>query len=240
MRLEGEPPTTEEAWQAIADEDEAVVLNQSPPVTADSPVPGTGQDAAFTEEVFDAETEVIHGPRAIPRGWMVWQLAEVRPAGVPPLEEIRREVEQRLRRQRALERTRERAGELAALWRESGDGDMVAETYDTTVTPALDHRRGQAVPGVGTSSALDAAVFAASDGEIIGPITVGERGAVVAKVDSLRRVEADELQQEIEATRDRLAAERAERLLRSMLNSRRRDTVVTVDNELIERFAPQS
>ena len=39
---------------------------------------------------------------------------------------------------------------------------------------------------------------------------------------------------------DRLAAERAERLLRSMVNSRRRDTVVTVDNELIERFAPQS
>jgi len=238
-RLETEPPTTDEAWQAIADEDEAVVLNQSPPVAAGEPVPGTGQDDSFTAEVFESQPTVIHGPRAIPRGWMVWQLAEVRPAGVPPLDEIRREVEQRLRRERALERTLERGRQLAVQWAESDDADAVANAFGSTVSAALDHRRGQPVPGIGSSAALDAAVFAASEGDVVGPVAVGDRGAVVAHIESLRRVEASELTGQVDAMRERLAAERADRVLQSMLNSRRRATVVTVDNELIERFAPR-
>jgi peptidyl-prolyl cis-trans isomerase D len=239
-RLETETPTTEEAWQAIADEDEAVVLNQSPPVAAGEQVPGTGQDATFTADVFAAEPTVIHGPKAIPRGWMVWQLAEVRPEGVPPLDEIRREVEQRLRRERALERTLEKGRELAAALAQSDDVAATAESFEATVSTALDHRRGQPVPGIGSSAALDAALFAAAEGDVVGPVAIGDRGAVVARIESLRRVDATELTGEIDATRERLAAERADRLLRSMVNSRRRDTVVTVDNELIERFAPRS
>jgi len=239
-RLEAEPPTTDEAWQTIADEDEAVVLNQSPPVAAEEPVPGTGQDESFTAEVFAAEPTVIHGPRAIPRGWMVWQLADVRPAGIPPLDDIRREVEQRLRRERALERTLEQGRELAAQWAESDDAEAVADAFGSTVSTALDHRRGQAVPGIGSSAVLDAAVFAASEGDIVGPVAVGDRGAVVARIESLRRVEVAELTGQVDAMRERLAAERADRLLQSMVNSRRRATVVTVDNELIERFAPRS
>ena len=35
-------------------------------------------------------------------------------------------------------------------------------------------------------------------------------------------------------------AERAGQLMRSILNERRRDTGVTVDNELLQRFAPTS
>jgi hypothetical protein len=42
-----------------------------------------------------------------------------------------------------------------------------------------------------------------------------------------------------DAVRARLTAERAQQLLRSMLNERRRDTVVVVDNDLMERFAPR-
>jgi hypothetical protein len=38
--------------------------------------------------------------------------------------------------------------------------------------------------------------------------------------------------------RARLMADRASQLMRSILNERRRDTVVTVDNELLQRFAP--
>jgi hypothetical protein len=35
-------------------------------------------------------------------------------------------------------------------------------------------------------------------------------------------------------------ADRAGQLMRSILNERRRDTVVTVDDELLQRFAPAS
>jgi hypothetical protein len=35
-------------------------------------------------------------------------------------------------------------------------------------------------------------------------------------------------------------ADRAAQLMRSILNERRRDTVVTVDSDLLQRFAPSS
>jgi gamma-glutamyltranspeptidase len=88
---------------------------------------------------------------------------------------------------------------------------------------------------------VDAAVFAASEGEVLGPITAGiGGGVVVVKVESLTLVDAAELAQSRDDLRARLMAERASQLLRSILNERRRDTVVTVNEELLQRFAPTS
>ena len=52
-------------------------------------------------------------------------------------------------------------------------------------------------------------------------------------------IDPAELERQAADGRDRLAAERGQLLLRSMINERRRDTVVTVNNEFMERFAPR-
>jgi peptidyl-prolyl cis-trans isomerase D len=236
-RLSADPPRTEEQWQAIADEDEAVVLNQSPPFAAGEVVPGTGESVDFSTEVFAAEQGKINGPRAIPRGWMVWQLADVQPEGVRPFEDVRGEVEQKLRQARALDLCQAAADELASQWRDGGDAEALAEEAGSTVVAARDHRRGTAITGIGVSNVVEEKVFAASDGEVIGPVRIGDRGSLVAKVESVRRVEPSEIAKELEATRERLVGERANQLLQSILNERKRDTVVTVDNRFMERFA---
>ena len=102
-RLQAEQPEDDSGWQAIADEDEAVALNQSPPFATGEPIPGASEGTALADEVFAADEGEIRGPLAVPRGWIVWQLREIRPAGVPPFEDVRTEVEQTLRRERALE-----------------------------------------------------------------------------------------------------------------------------------------
>ena len=79
VRLEESPPSDDEGWQLIADEDESAVLNESPPIVAEQPIPGTGEGPEFTAEVFAVDVGAVRGPRAIPRGWMVWQLKEIRP-----------------------------------------------------------------------------------------------------------------------------------------------------------------
>jgi hypothetical protein len=63
---------------------------------------------------------------------------------------------------------------------------------------------------------------------------------VVVKVQKLDLVDPDELDDLLENIRARLTADRAAQLMRSILNERRRDTVVTVDTALLERFAPTS
>jgi peptidyl-prolyl cis-trans isomerase D len=238
-RLQSDRPDSSEQWQVIADEDEAVVLNQSPPFSAGDPIAGASTGPELADEAFTAAVGDIEGPVAVPRGWIVWQLAEIRPEGIPAFEEVRTEVEQRLRRERAVELAAAQGRILADRWRTSDDSSALAAEFGSTVTEARDHRRGQVVGTLGVTPDLDTAVFAASEGEILGPIEAGiGGGVVVAKVKSLSLVDPVELARSHDDLRTRLMAERANQLLRSILNERRRDTVVTVDEELLQRFTP--
>lgn len=236
-RFESDPPETPDQWQLIADEDEAVVLNLSPPFSAGDAIAGASSGPELADKAFAVSLGDIEGPLAVPRGWIVWQLAEIRPAGIPPFEEVRTEVEQKLRRQRAVDLATAQGRLLADRWRESDDASSLAAEFGSTVTAARDHRRGQVVGALGVMPDLDATVFAASEGAVLGPIEAGiGGGVVVAKVESLSLVDPVELERSREDLRARLMAERAGQLLRSILNERRRDTVVTVDEELLQRF----
>jgi len=239
-RLETERPDTQTQWQAIADEDEAVVLNQSPPFDTGAAIPGASEGAELADEAFAAVVGDIHGPVATPRGWIVWQLEEIRPAGIPPFDDVRTEVEQTLRRERALTLTVEEGHQLAERWRQGGDGADLASEIGSAVTEARDHRRGAPIGTLGVIPALDREVFSAGEGEVLDPINAGGRGIVVVRVQRLDLVDSAELDDLLEDIRARLTADRAGQLIRSIINERRRDTVVTVDTDLLERFAPTS
>jgi len=239
-RLETERPDTQTQWQAIADEDEAVALNQSPPFDTGAAIPGASEGAELADEAFAAVVGDIHGPVAIPRGWIVWQLEEIRTAGIPPFDDVRTEVEQTLRRERALTLTVEEGRQLAERWRQGGDGADLASEIGSAVTEARDHRRGAPIGNLGVIPALDREVFSAGEGEVLDPINAGGRGTVVVRVQRLELVDSAELDDLLEDVRARLTSDRAGQLMRSIINERRRDTVVTVDTDLLERFAPTS
>lgn len=238
-RLTAEKPQTDEAWQAIADEDEAVVLNESPPFSSGDVIPGTGSDPAFTQQIFESNEGAVGGPRLIPRGWIVWQLKEVRPEGIPPFEVAQAEVEQRLRRERAMELAKESGREVAEAWKAGGDIDALASANETTVVEVQGHRRNTAFESLGALPALDLAVFTAEAGDVVGPVTMPNRGVVVAGIDELTLVSDQEVASAREATRRQMMNEKADRLLRSIINERRRETSITVNNQLVAEFAPQ-
>lgn len=238
-RVSSEEAASDEVWQQIADEDEAVVLNVSPPFGRGEPVPGTGGGTELSDEVFEEQVGDIGGPRAIPRGWMVWQLAEVRPEGVPPFEDVRATVDQQVRKLKATGLAVGVATKIAEQWRSGDDPEKIASEFGTSVVEATDHRRGAAITGIGSVPAVDHAVFAANVGDVVGPVRIGDRGVVVAKVEQLDLVDPAQLEQEAGQARERLASERGQMLLRAMINERRRNTEVTVDNQFMERFAPR-
>jgi parvulin-like peptidyl-prolyl isomerase len=238
-RIAAEEPATDDAWQAIADEDESVVLNVSPAFESGQAIPGTGGGAELSEEAFDVEVGHVGGPMPIPRGWIVWQLADVQPEGVPSFEEVRPAVEQEVRQLKASGLAVGVGTRLAERWREGGDPEQLAEEFGTTVVEVPGYRRGAAVGTIGPAPAVDAKVFAADVGDVLGPIQLGDRGVVVARVDTLNLVDFEEIAQESATVRERLTAQRAQQLLQSMIAERRTDTVVEVDNQLMERFAPR-
>lgn len=238
-RLQAQPPTTDEAWQQIADEDEAVVLNISPPFASSEPIPGLAQDAELPEMVFSASQAEIGGPRPVPRGWVVWQVSEVRPAGVPPFEDVRAEAEQEVRRRKASELAAEQAGLLAERWQGGEDGEELAAEVDSELTQASGHARGSRIEGVGVVRTIDQTAFAAQVGDVVGPVELPDGGFVVARVDSLELADAAELAAQRDSVRAQLQSERANQLLGSILSDRLREVEVIRNEALIERFGPR-
>ncbi len=238
-RLRAERPDSDEAWQKLADADQATVLNVSPPFASGATIPGIGEDPELSAEVFAAAVGDVGGPRAVPRGWIVWQLKEVRVAGVPALEEVKAQVEQEVRRERAVEMAMSVAQGVAARWRGGDDPNRLAEELKGTVQQVTDHRRGTVIAGIGLAPSLDREIFAATATQVVGPVRLADRGAVVARVDRVSLVDATQLAAERDSYRKRIESQRASQLLEAMLNERRKAAVVTVDNELLERFAPR-
>ena len=170
---------------------------------------------------------------------MVWQLKEVRPAGIAPFEDVQLQVEQNLRHEKALGLADEKAAELAGRWRDGGDAESLAEEFNGTVSQARDHRWGSPVGAVGAAASLDEAVFSGTEGTIVGPVRVSDRGAAVARIETLRLIGPEDMLNERDAVRARLLAERAQHLLIAMLNERRRDTVISADDDFRRAFDRQ-
>ncbi len=236
--IERERPDTDEAWQKIADEDEAVASFVSPPFGADEVIPGIGQNPELRSAVFEARVGDIGGPVPISRGWMVWQLKEIRPAGVPPLDEIRDRVAAKVMGEKALAAAKAKGEELARRWREGAEAAELAREVGGTVSPVRAHRRGQPIPGVGPSAALDQLVFEAANGDVVGPVALDENTVAVAKVIALTTLSPEEVRSALASTRASLETERANEILGALLERRRKETVITVDQRLIERFTP--
>jgi hypothetical protein len=158
---------------------------------------------------------------------------------VPPFDDVQPAVEQEVRKLKALGLAVGAATQLAESWRAGADAEELAQEYGSNVIESPQHRRGAGLGTVGPVPAVDQAIFVASSGDVVGPVRIGDRGVVVAKVNELSLLDPSLVSQEGDAVRARLTSERAQQLLRSMINERRRNTVVVVNNELMERFAPR-
>jgi hypothetical protein len=134
---------------------------------------------------------------------------------------------------------RGKASELAAAWKAGKDVEALAKKMGVAVTPVRGHKRGQPIPGVGVSAELDEAVFGAAKDAVVGPVSVPRRGAAVAKVVALTVLSPEELKAAMGAVRKNLEDQRVNNLISSILEERRRNTVITVDQKLIDRFAPR-
>jgi peptidyl-prolyl cis-trans isomerase D len=233
-------PNELEAWQTLADEDEAVVLNQSPAFSEADPIPGLENNPPLNEVLFEADEGDTGGPVNVPRGWIVWQLEAVHPEGVPELETIRAEVEQKARQLKALNRAREIAEGLVKRWRDGEDGAQLATDAGTKVAEARDHRRGISVSSLGVLPTLENEVFSANVGDVVGPVLVGERAVAIAKVIETQLLDPSEIAAQSEQMRSRLMGERVNQVLGALVNERRRDVVVEFSDRTNERIQSSS
>ena len=133
-------------------------------------------DGELNAEVFEVEPGV----------WMTFRIKEFKPESIRPLVEVRDNIADRLRRQKALDRARSLAQIVQQHWQDGGSGlPKDAESLETTLFSDLNRNDNDSLSRDALSVAFAAA--APSDGKA--STFVGETAdneVVVARIDSMK------------------------------------------------------
>jgi peptidyl-prolyl cis-trans isomerase D len=229
---------TKEQWQDLAKENPAVTSNLTPFFAADEPIPGLGQDPELLAEVDKAKAGSVGGPRRTNRGWIVYRVAEVRPAGILPFEEAKAEAMEGAKRGKAIAQLKqELEGARAQLTGASFAKE--AQALGGVQQEVKDHPRGTPIAGLGTSAALEDAVFATPVGEVTPVVVVGKRGVAVARVTAKKQVTPEQFAKEKGKLRQAMVQDEVQQVMSAFLAEAKRQHPVTINTEIVNRFKPQ-
>ena len=232
--------TTAAQWQDLAKDDDILTSNETPFFASDAEfVPGIGRDPQLLSQVAKAKVGFVGGPTKTARGWIVYRVAETRKAGVTPFADAKAQAEEGAKRAKVLEElTKALEGRRASLTAEGLAA--LAKEYGTSVRTATDLKRGQAIPGVGQSVALEDAVFATKADAFTPVVRVGDRGVAVARVTAVKTVSQAAFEAAAPQLRETMVQNQVQTLLASMLDQLRRENPVVVNPAVVDRFKPQN
>lgn len=153
------------------------------------PIPGLGQGTAWVVNMlFDSSLGTLTRVGGVRSAYWVAELAEHRPAGAAPLEEVRQRVERVLLNEKKAESAGQR---LEAVRAQAAAGQALAAAaaaaeLDVRTTEAF--ARSDMVPRVGRRNAFVGAAFGAPVGQV-SPVVIQSGGAYLLRV--LERQAAD-------------------------------------------------
>ena len=146
-------------------------------------------------------------------GFHIIKVVDKKPAVTRSLDEVRPQIEEQLKRQRADQQIATRATELAAGIDDASDLDRVAKENGLMVTESEFFGRDDPVPGLGPAPQVAAAAFLLNGTAVNGPITT-PRGPVFIALAGTRDPYVPTLDQVKDRVRDDVIRTRATELSR--------------------------
>ncbi len=146
-------------------------------------------------------------------GFHIIKLVDKRPAVTRTFEDVRPQIDEQLRAQRATEQLAARAAELANRIEDPGDLDTSARESGLTVTESDFFSREDPIPGLGVAPQVAAAAFELQDGQVSAGLQ-SPRGPVFITLAGRRDPYVPTLDQVRDRVRDDLIRERATDLSR--------------------------
>jgi len=160
-------------------------------VTSNSLLPGVGIDPQFTNAAFGQTANAPPDLVQLHQGFAIYQVMAVKPPSTPSFEEVRSQVEQAFKNERASSLLAQKTQELSD--RAKADHDLkkaakeLGAEYKTSDFVAPD---GQ-VPDLGSMTGPAAVAFTLKTGEVSGAIGTETSGAVLMVTDSQAPADAD-------------------------------------------------
>lgn len=121
------------------------------------------------QAAFDLETGSLSQVVKSSKGFHIIQVQEHIQAGIKPLEEVKSQVKQRLRRSKARQQAMEKAMDAYHLNRKEGSIEQAAQRFDKAIHTTGLFTRQEAIPGIGESSSLKQKAFALHGKEVAKP-----------------------------------------------------------------------
>lgn len=233
-RINESGETSREALESIASEIESVRFLETRPFGRQDVIPGIGRSEEFASTAFDLKEDELSGLVKVPRGFAVLRLEEVLEPRVPPLADVEARVRQAVRSQRQEALAEERLAAMQASINEGTTFEDAAAALELEVKESPEVGRQGNIPELGAASnELVLQALEMEEGEIGGPKTFPQ-GGVLFQVAERVRMDPAEFELRKDETRDRLEAQRFQRVQASVLNQLKRDLGSTYNPQIVD------
>jgi peptidyl-prolyl cis-trans isomerase D len=148
-------------------------------ISQTDPLPGAGNAKDLGSALFAAKKNDPPGTAPTSQGYAIYQVTDIQPPQTPAFEQIKAQVEQQFKQQRAQALLAQKTQELSDRAHAAHDLKKAAKELGATVkTSDLVDSNAQ-VPEIGPMNGAAAVAFSMKPGEISGPLQGGPNGVVL-------------------------------------------------------------
>jgi len=153
-------------------------------------LPGLGSAPQFMDAVFAQTDKSAPQAVTVPQGFAVVQVDGIKPPSTPTFEQVKGQIEQQFKREKAQALLAQKAKELEDKAKSSHDLKAAAKAVGATVKSSELVSAGQQVPDIGQLRGDDQ-VFTLKQGEISAPIQTATGAAVLMVTEKQAPTEAE-------------------------------------------------
>ncbi len=154
-------------------------------------LPGVGPAPQLMDAVFTAQEKSPPQMAATSQGFAVFQLLGVKPPATPTFDDIRTRVEDEFKNERAQILLSQKTQELSDRAKAGHDLKKAAKELGAEMKTSDFVAPDGQVPDIGSMGGQASVAFSMKPGDISGPITTGENGAVLSIIDVQAPSDAD-------------------------------------------------
>lgn len=154
-------------------------------------LPEVGAAPELMDAVFGAQAAAPPDAAQTQQGWVVYQVLAIKPPATPTYEEVRSQVENQFKAERAGQLLAQKVQELSDRAHAVRDLKKAATALGAIIKTSELVKPSDQVPDIGAMSGPASAVFTMKPGDISGPINAGGSGVVLSLLEKQEPSPAD-------------------------------------------------
>ena len=205
------------------------------------PLPAVGTAQELSNDLFSTKKDQPPATAQIPQGFAIYQVTEIQPPQTPTFDQIKAQVEEQFRAQRAQALLAQKTQELSDRAHASHDLKAAAKEVGATVKTSDLVNAAAQVPDLGAMSGPANVAFGLGVGEISGPLYSGANSGVVLAVLQKQEPSPDEIKQNWDRAKEALLDQKRQALeglyVQNLRDKLEKEGKIKVNKKEMERLS---